>query len=139
MQKGIRKPAPKLEPIPETEAEIAAAVEGMLETHAMDNCARYLASGRALQHLGDDEVMARWAEAFRAYCTGRNRDDGRLADDAASELKLRNIEPDESLVENESRQIADMCKQMLIDYPDGHPALKKGVKAYLKRRESQMN
>ncbi|HEX4077297.1 MAG TPA: hypothetical protein VHX61_00275 [Rhizomicrobium sp.] len=140
MQKRARKPAIKPAPLPDnTKADIEAAVEGMLETEAMDACARYLGRGRALQHLADNELMACWAAAFRTYCASRKPEDGRRVDDAASELKLRNIEPDKSLIENETRQISDVARQLLIDYPDGHPALKRGVMAYLKRRESQMN
>ena len=140
MQKRARQSATKPALFPEnTEAEIAAAVEGMLETEAMDACARYLGSGRVFQHLADNELMACWAAAFRTYCASRKPEDGRRVDDAASELKLRNIEPDKSLIENETRQISDIARQLLIDYPDGHPALKRGVMAYLKRRQSQMN
>jgi len=140
MRKRTGKPASRSDLLSgAAAAEIEAAVEGMVETHAMDACARYLGSGRALQHLSDMGLMAFWAEAFRAYCASRKPEDGRRFDDAASELKLRNVEPDKSLIANELRQAAAMARQLLIDYPRGHPAIKSGVRAYLKRRESEMN
>jgi hypothetical protein len=122
-----------------TEAEIDAMVAGMIESEAMEACARYLTRGRQLAQLEDGELQARWAEAFRGMIAERTSERMRELDDAESELRLRDLKPDESLVRDAASAFAAEIRRMQAEHPDGIPAILDGVRDYLRRKNEQTN
>jgi hypothetical protein len=120
------------------DARIEAFVKGMAESDAMEARGRYLAQGRQLETLSRDDLMARWAQAMRDLATRTVRDAQEL-NDTSSELQLRNIEPEMSLIEDVVEVVRRDFEQSQIENPEGDPAIRAAIADYMRRLNDEIN
>ena len=99
-------------------------LQAFIASEEMDNAARYLQAGRRFADLGDADLKATWAAAWRAYYEHCHRQRWNDCIDAAGELTVRGMPRPEHLIPPDSRRrIAGV-----IRYERGHPDFKRKLR-----------
>jgi hypothetical protein len=86
--------------------------------HALMNETRdYLARGRGLAGSSDQEVRDVWVAAFERWFEQKTDGNARNMDDAAAELRLRELEPPYDRVKAKTEEIQAAIKRLGPDAP----------------------
>jgi hypothetical protein len=106
--------------------------------HALMNEAReYVVRGRSLGGSSDSEVQDIWVAAFRRWFDERTTANARNMDDAAAELRLRNIEPPYDRVKDKTDKIQAEIKRLSPDAPS--EALGRSIDEFFEARKKPKN
>lgn len=71
-----------------------ADVDGYIDSTHLDRVAEYAGRGRAFKDLLDEQLLERWAEAYKEMAESpSNAEKEKLQDDLACELRLRGRAP----------------------------------------------
>ena len=105
----------------------------------MDGTKGYLERGRRLQGLTDEQLATRWIADFRAWLGSRSAPDdpgnSTEMDDAAAELRLRNVEPPYDQVRDEVKAMVQEVRQAAPD----NPAVSEKVREFLQDLDKPRN
>lgn len=96
------------------EETVEAQLQLLIAASEAEDLAAYLAKGRRLEHLSDEQLDAEYVLAFRAWAASEAANETRPAlDDAGAEYQLRGTSPPNDLLADERKQLgAAMAKRM---------------------------
>jgi hypothetical protein len=103
--------------------DLAALVAALLRAHAAQADDDYLARGRSLRRVGDQELQERYEQAYKAWAGDpHNLDKSRDASDVLAEFILRNQSPSSASIRKELEALNASAKRALRRMRDD-PAL----------------
>jgi hypothetical protein len=106
--------------------------------HVLMNETRdYLSRGRPFANFGDTEMQELWVAAFERCFAERSQEQRRNMDDAAAELRLRNIEPPHDRVKAVVEQLRLDLNRRGPDAPS--ESLDRAIEEFLEARIKPKN
>jgi hypothetical protein len=106
--------------------------------HAQMNQTRdYAERGRALASLTDDEVKSVWVAMFETWFDKKTPENARNMDDAAAELRLRDLEPPYDRVKAKTDELQAEIKKAGPDVPS--KSLDEEIDEFLEARKKPKN
>jgi hypothetical protein len=113
-------------------AEKRAKVERAHAQERLEATQDYVRRGRNLEHLDTESLKQHWIAALTAWFSHRSQETTRGFDDAASELGLRGLVPEELIPREIAAALqAEMDRDM--DDPEAAAAFEQMITEYLSR------
>jgi hypothetical protein len=119
-----------------TADEDALATE-FLQHALMNETREYLSRGRMLSESSDEELQEIWVATFERWFAERTAENTRNMDDAAAELRLRNLEPPYDRVKDTTEKIQAEIKRLGPNSPS--ESLDRSIDEFFAARKKPKN
>ena len=91
-------------------------IRSFLQNRGFNDVASYIAGGRSLRPLSDDDLIARWVAGFGQLANNpMGQEEHHRLSEAEAELAVRQIEPDLALISDELEEFDANSKKLLDD------------------------